>query len=215
MAHERRPEGLFAMDELEDRRVYIIRSRNLSVGAWRAETKGFIGVRLKFGSEYLFEEYHYDADPHVGTVSAATPTDVVVPNDMLLAPNLPGSWCKLHDRRARWVPNEELGRFGKWYHMDDGSLLADDDMPRGKSNHDLFDLLKPLHDQEIAKWQAEREVERARMESEQYRPQTYEEFLQETRTKVANTWLREQRAKGLSWGEIDAGYRARLRGEIT
>lgn len=29
---------------------------------------GFIGIRLKFGSKYLFTEYHWDQGPPYGTV---------------------------------------------------------------------------------------------------------------------------------------------------
>lgn len=55
---------------LENGRIYRIRSRNLLVGLWRAESRGFIGVREKFGEKYLFEEFHHDSDPHCGTANA-------------------------------------------------------------------------------------------------------------------------------------------------
>jgi hypothetical protein len=48
--------------------VYRIHSRNLSVGVYRAAVKGFIGIRVKFGSHYLFTEYHYDTGAPFGTV---------------------------------------------------------------------------------------------------------------------------------------------------
>lgn len=71
-----RPDALPAMEDLEAGRVYYIRCRNLFVGVWNPETRGFIGIREKFGSKYLFTEFHYDADPHVGTVNAAEPMDI-------------------------------------------------------------------------------------------------------------------------------------------
>ena len=52
----------------EDRKIYRIHSRNLSVGVYRASTKGFIGIRSKFEAVYLFEEYHWDVGPPNGTV---------------------------------------------------------------------------------------------------------------------------------------------------
>jgi hypothetical protein len=38
------------------------------LGVFRTESKGFIGIREKFGEEYLFEEYHRDTGPPLGTV---------------------------------------------------------------------------------------------------------------------------------------------------
>lgn len=82
---ERLPES-----EMEDRRVYRIHSRNLVVGAWRAETRGFIGVREKFGSLYLFEEYHSETGPPLGTAVAIEAYDLLVPETVLLAEHLEG-----------------------------------------------------------------------------------------------------------------------------
>jgi len=62
------------MAVMQDRRIYRIRSRNLVVGAWRAETQGFIGIREKFGDLYLFEEYHSEVR---GTAFAWEALDMV------------------------------------------------------------------------------------------------------------------------------------------
>lgn len=55
-------------DECKDGYLYEIEARNFSLGVYRATTKGFIGIRYKFGNRYLFEELHWDNDPHFGTV---------------------------------------------------------------------------------------------------------------------------------------------------
>lgn len=60
---------LIPMEQLVPGGVYRIRSRNLIVGVWWPEAKGFIGIRTKFGDRYLFTEFHHDADPHMGTVN--------------------------------------------------------------------------------------------------------------------------------------------------
>jgi hypothetical protein len=52
---------------LVPRGIYRIRSRNLDVGVWN-ETDGFIGIREKFGSTYLFTEYLWEQGPPHGTV---------------------------------------------------------------------------------------------------------------------------------------------------
>lgn len=65
--------GLSKMDDyikLEDckeRFLYKIFSRNLSYGVYDGNS-GFIGIRNKFGMDYLFTEYHWDTGPPFGTV---------------------------------------------------------------------------------------------------------------------------------------------------
>jgi hypothetical protein len=76
-------------EECEDRRLYLIRSRNLLVGAFRAETGGFIGIREKFHDLYLFEEYHRDNGPPYGTVAPVEALDAWVPEDVPLSEFLP------------------------------------------------------------------------------------------------------------------------------
>lgn len=61
------------MGSLKDGQVYRIRSRNLVIGVWRAATQGFIGIREKFGSVYLFEEYHWETGAPFGTAHAVYP----------------------------------------------------------------------------------------------------------------------------------------------
>lgn len=56
------------IDECENRGVYRISSRNLSVGVFRKETSGFVGIREKFGDMFLFEEAHFDTGAPFGTV---------------------------------------------------------------------------------------------------------------------------------------------------
>lgn len=53
--------------DCKDRHVYKINSRNLKIGVFREKTKGFIGIRLKFGNRFLFEEYHWDTGAPYGT----------------------------------------------------------------------------------------------------------------------------------------------------
>lgn len=49
--------------------VYRLRSRNLLFGVFVPEKEnGFIGIRAKFGSLFLFVEHHWDNGPPFGTV---------------------------------------------------------------------------------------------------------------------------------------------------
>lgn len=49
--------------------LYKISSRNLRYGIFTGgDWGGFIGIRTKFGYQYLFTEYHYDLGGRCGTV---------------------------------------------------------------------------------------------------------------------------------------------------
>lgn len=48
--------------------LYKIESRNLILGVYREDKKGFVGIRQKFGQEFLFVEFHWDTGAPFGTV---------------------------------------------------------------------------------------------------------------------------------------------------
>ena len=52
---------------LVPRGIYRIHSRNLDIGVFNG-VDGFIGIREKFGSTYLFTEYLWEQGPPFGTV---------------------------------------------------------------------------------------------------------------------------------------------------
>lgn len=56
------------LDQCKHGGLYKISSRNLDLGVFDAEARGFIGIREKFGYLYLFTEYHWDIGPPFGTV---------------------------------------------------------------------------------------------------------------------------------------------------
>lgn len=68
------------LDECKDRMVYEIHSRNLAVGVFVQDRRGFIGIREKFGSRYLFMEFHYDTGAPFGTVRPIKELTVVPEN---------------------------------------------------------------------------------------------------------------------------------------
>lgn len=55
------------MNDLDDGCIYLIHARNSYLGVWDASAKGFVIVREKLGQVFLFTEYHWDADPMLGT----------------------------------------------------------------------------------------------------------------------------------------------------
>lgn len=48
--------------ELKDGWLYRIRARNADLGIWFAKNDSFVISRLKFGNNFLFEEYHWDCE---------------------------------------------------------------------------------------------------------------------------------------------------------
>lgn len=136
---------LIPMDDLVDRGVYAIRSRNLSVGVWDANRKGFIGIREKFGSRYLFMEYHYDYDPHVGTVSQMEFLDTVVPEEIRLVEGrsvceeceAPTEWVP--DNPPNWAPGRQTHIDGSPPHLGETKIKA-----MYRTNQELFDLLESI-----------------------------------------------------------------------
>ena len=48
------------MNQLKAGYLYEIDARNASYGIWLPQRKSFAISRVKFGDNFLFEEYHYD-----------------------------------------------------------------------------------------------------------------------------------------------------------
>ena len=68
------PENLIHYVDCKDRWLYRLRSRNLRLGVFNIETGGFCGMRTKFNSTFVFEEYHVDYD---GSFKTAAPMELL------------------------------------------------------------------------------------------------------------------------------------------
>jgi hypothetical protein len=69
MSDEKEEVPWIPIEECKKGHVYYIDSRNLGFGIFDGTNKnGFIGIRSKFSSLYLFTEYHWDNGPPFGTV---------------------------------------------------------------------------------------------------------------------------------------------------
>ena len=62
------------IEDCKHRWLYKLDSRNLSHGVYNEADKSFIGIRHKFGSNFLDSEYHYDTGAPHGT---AMPLEVI------------------------------------------------------------------------------------------------------------------------------------------
>ncbi|AEJ94913.1 hypothetical protein SEA_TYKE_54 [Mycobacterium phage Tyke] len=124
-------------DDLVVGAVYELRSRNLVAGVWTG--RGFIGIREKFGEEYLFTEYHYDDGPLFGTVRPVA--DLNVSLDGLSLTEYWGLKC-FHCGKAGWKIREG------WTYPEGnrcaGGCSDEDRDLRMVTNQMLFDALKVI-----------------------------------------------------------------------
>jgi hypothetical protein len=134
-----RKEGMerVPISECVPRRLYRLKCRNLTLGVYDGN-QGFIGIREKFSSKFLFTEYHWDQGPPYGTVYGVVDTGIDLPDHIQLCES-PGT---IDSVTNRWVqfdkPVADGGR--GWYFADTGEA-SQDIRPVGKKNEALFDWL--------------------------------------------------------------------------
>lgn len=131
-----------SLDECENGVIYELRSRNLWVGVFKEKTKGFIGIRRKFDSEYLFTEYHHDTGPPFGT---ARPVRVLgrVPKDMPLWERYPQVTCQRCGERV--VTEGEIPNFTRRHvYTELGPPIECDDNPSPFAGRDYSPLFLEL-----------------------------------------------------------------------
>ena len=133
------PEGWLSLAACVRGHAYRLHSRNLALGVFDGKT-GFIGIRDKFGSRYLFCEYHWDTGVPFGTVRPLDDIDTV-PAGIAIAEHL-GSFDQRNGRPVAFDrPVKDGGR--GWYYTDTGE--ADQEIePKSQSNKPLFDWLRTL-----------------------------------------------------------------------
>jgi hypothetical protein len=98
------------------RYIYKVVSRNLTFTVYNGNG-GFIGIREKWGTRYLFTEYHWDNGPPFGTVCPIEKMDVL-PEEILLREYEPTTDASSKRTVAFDAPKED-GGVG-WYYIDTG-----------------------------------------------------------------------------------------------
>lgn len=107
--------------------VYRICSRNLAYGVYTGHEKGgFVGVREKFDSLFLFEEYHWDNGPPFGTVK---PIEEVCELPEGMSP---------HEYKYLYIENPETGEKIEIERVHDQSRSPTEEDPR----HYFYDVYK-------------------------------------------------------------------------
>lgn len=136
------PMGRVPIPECIKGRVYLLRSRNLTVGVYDGR-EGFIGIRTKFGDRFLFTEYHWDqGEPH-GTVSGCQDTGIDVPDDIVIETSL-GTVDGVTKKPVIWRGSPAGGGKG-WCFADTGDPPEHDSItPTTVRNRPLFVFLDDL-----------------------------------------------------------------------
>ena len=118
--------------------TYKISSRNLSIGVFNENDNGFIGIREKFGSEYLFTEYHWDTGAPFGTVN---PKEEIEKCPCQEIKESLGTYCGTCRKDVQWEEGtswQDKRRIHK--EKDNCEKLS----PCVKWNQEMFDYLKEL-----------------------------------------------------------------------
>jgi hypothetical protein len=130
-------EDWISADQLEKGSVYELKSRNLIAGVYDGD-RGFIGIREKFGDEYLFTEYLAVPESGVhGTARAVRKIGKVRGNPLTEHYGLKcqtcgkGSW---RDEGGSWPTNEHCA----------GGCSDEDRSVAWTTNQLLFDVLEAM-----------------------------------------------------------------------
>lgn len=134
------------LDNLRHRATYALRSRNLLVGVWDANSNGFVGIRTKMGDTYLFTEYHYDLG---GTAHALEELPLNLPEDIGLRENFDPT-CSDHSEDVVFTAPISKGGDG-WIHVVSKERCDGVGVKVAAMNTGLFDLLEPIHAEMLRK----------------------------------------------------------------
>ena len=119
--------------------AYRLASRNLAAGVFDGAT-GFIGIRSKFGSRYLFREYHIDTGAPFGTARPLADLGAL-PAGIPIAESL-GTIDRRTGRAVAFDRPMAQGGRG-WYYTDTG-VPSTQIAPEAQTNKLLFDWLAAL-----------------------------------------------------------------------
>lgn len=198
-------------DKLDERRVYRFKARNFFLGVWngrRDDLCGFIGVRTKFDSVYLFTEYHCTTGGSVGTVHQIEATEHYVPDDIEIRENF-DTCCRVCKGAIKWVPDQpEKETPGRWFHEDPEVQVDHDAHGNAFSpmNVALLDFLKPLVEEQQKEFRIEDEKRALAAESRKWRPQTQAEYCREVAVASVKRW-RDQEIAAVSKDDREAHER--------
>lgn len=135
-------ENYIPLTECEARVVYKVVSRNLTYAVYNGKN-GFIGIREKWGSKYLFTEYHWDQGAPYGTVCPQERVEFL-PDDIQLRERMP-TVDQRSNREVEFDAPVVDGGLG-WYFIDTGEPSTEI-IPVSSTYKPLYDYLDALEKQ--------------------------------------------------------------------
>ena len=123
--------------EVQDRHVYLLRSRNLEAGVYSLEKDGFIGIRTKFGERFLDCEFlHHTAWPL---------EDIGVLPEGIEARERNASVDESSGREVKYLGSDlPLGDAARGWHYVDTGERGENIRPLSRMYHPLFDYLEQI-----------------------------------------------------------------------
>lgn len=133
--------GAIALPDCRAGHAYRVRSRNLGLAVFDG-TGGFIGIRTKFGSRFLFTEFHRDTGAPYGTVS---PLRDLGPLPSNIEARATLGTIDRRSRRPVRFERTSARTDGRWVYVDEDSARDPRGIePRTINNAALFNWLDGL-----------------------------------------------------------------------
>ncbi len=151
------PKEYIKMKDLKSGYLYLIKARNANYGIWIPERQSFAISRIKFGSNYIFEEHHWDCK----SFATAAPLEEIEESPFkaedikIIYPEKDGKkyFCyqneeallgylnkfegeRSHGASLEWIKKEGAKYEGRWVAVKSGYLLGDSD--KYKELYDKF-----------------------------------------------------------------------------
>lgn len=130
---------MIPIQECKNRSIYLLQSRNLSVGVYDSSKRCFIGIRYKFGYR-IDSEYHWDCGPPFGTAKPLEEVGVL-PDEISLLESF-GTEDDTTKRRVAFDRPIADGGVG-WYFLDSNEP-SENILPVRINNSELFKYMKAL-----------------------------------------------------------------------
>jgi len=94
------------MDQCKDGFLYVVDARNSKLGIYKEKNNAFTISRYKFGSNFLFDEFHWDTGEPYGTVHPLKEIGVVpVMSDEEKLAYLNTKWVELKEEVSSYFPD--------------------------------------------------------------------------------------------------------------
>lgn len=123
---------MIPLAQCKDRTLYRLEARNLLYGVFNAKAKIFIGIREKFGDEYLDAEDHHETGAPFGTAKPLVEL-TELPVEVVNAQSL-GTFCLRCNSGCSWDSTNG------WLHTE--PTECNECRPCGRHNQLLFDWIK-------------------------------------------------------------------------